>query len=77
MNIKQYYTEHFPSDKLGNEIKSDITFLGLRNILYGNLDVYEYIGGGDSIVRERLFEKLSEYIDQDYSFIYDLWLYSK
>jgi hypothetical protein len=77
MNIKQYYTKHFPSDKLGNEIKSDITFLGLRNILYGNLDVYEYIGVGDSIVRERLFEKLSEYIDQDYGFIYDLWLYSK
>ena len=77
MNIKKYYMKQFPEDSIGKEIKEDITFLGLRNILYGGYDVYEYIGGGDSVIRERLFEKLSEYIGQDYSFIYGLWLFPK
>ena len=74
MNIKQYYMKQFPEDSIGKEIKEGITFLGLRNILYGEYDVYDYIGVGDSLVRERLFEKLSEHIGQDYSFVYDLWL---
>ena len=74
MNIKQYYMKQFPEDSIGKEIKEDITFLGLRNILYGDYDVYDYIGVGDSLVRERLFEQLSKDIGQDYGFVYDLWL---
>tara|TARA_R110002049_G_scaffold193318_1_gene362164 strand:+ start:122 stop:355 length:234 start_codon:yes stop_codon:yes gene_type:complete len=74
MNIKQYYMKQFPEDSIGEEIKEDITFLGLRNILYGDYDVYDYIGVGDSLVRERLFEQLSKDIGQDYGFVYDLWL---
>ena len=74
MNIKKYYTERFPDDELGNEIKDDVTFLGLLDILFRNLDVYDYVGVGDSLVRERVFEGLSQYSSLDYSFIYDLWL---
>ena len=74
MNIKQYYMKQFPEDSMGEEIREDITFLGLRNILYGDYDVYDYIGVGDSLVRERLFEQLSKDIGQDYGFVYDLWL---
>ena len=74
MNIKQYYMKQFPEDSMGKEIKEGITFLGLRNILYGDYDVYDYIGVGDSLVRERLFEQLSKDIGQDYGFVYDLWL---
>tara|TARA_R110002012_G_scaffold82737_1_gene208880 strand:+ start:1241 stop:1510 length:270 start_codon:yes stop_codon:yes gene_type:complete len=74
MNIKQYYMKQFPEDSMGKEIKEGITFLGLRNILYGDYDVYDYIGVGDSLVRERLFEQLSKDIGQDYDFVYDLWL---
>lgn len=77
MNIKQYYTERFPADDLGNEIKDDVTFLGLLDILFRNLDVYDYMGVGDSLVRERVFEGLSGYTNLDYSFIYDLWLQKK
>ena len=66
--------KQFPEDSIGEEIKEDITFLGLRNILYGDYDVYDYIGVGDSLVRERLFEQLSKDIGQDYGFVYDLWL---
>ena len=77
MNIKQYYTERFPTDDLGNEIKDNVTFLGLLDILFRNLDVYDYVGVGDSLVRERVFEGLSQYSSLDYSFIYDLWLQKK
>jgi len=73
-NIREYYLNNYPKDELGYEIKKDITFLGLRNILYGNFDVYEYIGVLDSLIRERLFEKLANDIGQDYEFIYNLWL---
>ena len=66
--------KQFPEDSIGKEIKEGITFLGLRNILYGDYDVYDYIGVGDSLVRERLFEQLSKDIGQDYGFVYDLWL---
>jgi len=66
--------KQFPEDSIGEEIREDITFLGLRNILYGDYDVYDYIGVGDSLVRERLFEQLSKDIGQDYGFVYDLWL---
>ena len=66
--------KQFPEDSMGKEIKEGITFLGLRNILYGDYDVYDYIGVGDSLVRERLFEQLSKDIGQDYGFVYDLWL---
>ena len=77
MNIKKYYTERFPDDELGNEIKDDVTFLGLLDILFRNLDVYDYVGVGDSLVRERVFEGLSQYSSLDYSFIYDLWFQKK
>lgn len=75
MHIKNYYLKQFPDDKkLGSQINKEATFLGLRNILYGNHDVYKYIGVGDSVIRERLFEKLAEHINQDYNFVYNLWL---
>ena len=51
MHIKNYYLKQFPDDKkLGSQINKEATFLGLRNILYGNLDVYKYIGVGDSVI---------------------------
>jgi hypothetical protein len=70
-NIKLYYTNQFPSDELGIEINPQATFLGL----IGNIkDVYEYIGVADSIVRERLFERIAEIMECSYDEIYNLWL---
>jgi hypothetical protein len=37
------------------------------------MDMYEYIGVGDSIVRERLFEKIAEEWNISYDFVYGLW----
>lgn len=37
-------------------------------------DVYELIGVGDSLVRERLFRRLAEIMEVDYNYIYQQWL---
>jgi hypothetical protein len=69
-NIKQYYTTTFP-DELGLEINPNATFLGL----IGNIgDVYEYIGVVDSLIRERLFERVAEIMECTYDEVYYLWL---
>jgi len=70
-NIKKWYTTTFPTDELGVEINPNATFLGL----IGNIgDVYEYIGVVDSIVRERLFERIAEIMECSYDEVYNLWL---
>jgi hypothetical protein len=74
MNIKEYYMNKYPQDELGVELNENATFVGLLNCLYEGNDVYEYIGEGDSIIRERLFENLALLTNKEYSYIYDLWL---
>jgi hypothetical protein len=37
-------------------------------------DVYKYIGIADSIIRERIFEKLANEMGIDYNEIYNQWL---
>jgi hypothetical protein len=70
-NIKKWYTTTFPTDELGLEINPNATFLGL----IGNIgDVYEYIGVVDSIVRERLFERIAEIMECTYDEVYNLWM---
>jgi len=74
MNIKEFYLETYPTDELGVEINEKATFIGLYHDLLTGGDPYEYIGVGDSIVRERLFEKLANIIDTSYGYVYNLWL---
>lgn len=70
-NIKKWYTAAFESDELGLEINPNATFLGL----IGNIvDVYGYIGVVDSLVRERLFERIAEIMECSYDEVYNLWL---
>ena len=73
MKIKEFYLEAFPTDELGVEINSQATFGGLWAAIRGGI-VYEYIGVFDSVVRERVFEKLSELSGHDYDYIYEEWL---
>lgn len=70
-NIKQWYTTTFKSDDLGQEINPTATFLGL----IGNIgDIYDYIGVADSIIRERLFERIAEIMECSYDEVYNLWI---
>jgi len=74
MNIKEFYLENYPTDDLGIELKDNTTFTGLLNELYNGNDVYDYIGVGDSLIRERLFAKLSNILNTSYDYIWNLWL---
>jgi hypothetical protein len=74
MTIKNYYTQTFFTDELGNEINENATFEELFIQLDNYQDVYKYIGVYDSIVRERIFEKLANVIGVNYEYIYSQWL---
>ena len=62
MTIREFYVENYPTDELGIELNETPTFAGLLNQLIVRGDVYRYIGVGDSIIRERLFERLENEI---------------
>ena len=69
MNIKNYYLANFPTDELGLEINEEATFEGLFETLDRYRDVYDYIGVLDSIVRERIFERLCEIMGCEYDVV--------
>lgn len=74
--IREWYMTIYADDELGEEIKDDITFADVLETLNNYEDVYEVIGVGDSIIRERIFEKLSILLNKGYDYIYNLWLSS-
>ena len=70
--IKEWYMKEYPTDELGAEINNEITFEDLFVAL--DKDVYEVLGVGDSVIRERCFEKLAEIMNVDYDYIFEKWL---
>ena len=73
-NIKQWYTETFPDDEEGELLKDNITFYDLFHAMDNYKCVYQFANISDSIVRERIFEKLAEIIEVDYDYVYEQWL---
>lgn len=73
MTLKKFYLRNYPTDELGAEINRESTFDGLIKTLLKKDDVYEYIGVQDSLVRERLFKRLSLDRGVFLDLIYDLW----
>ena len=74
--VREWYIKHYASDELGKEIKADLTFNDVYEALNKYEDIYDTLGVGDSIIRERVFDKLARLLDKDYDYIYDLWLSS-
>lgn len=72
--IKEWYQKEYPSDELGEEMSPTATWQGLFDCLDYKGDVYAFLGVGDSIVRERVFERLALLIDADYDYVYNQWL---
>lgn len=73
-NIKEWYISEFPTDECGKYIDDDATFTGLWKTLCEGKDVYDYIGEGDSIIRERCFSELCDIVGESYDVIYDMWM---
>jgi hypothetical protein len=74
MEIKNYYLEKFPHDELGLEINENATWVGLLKTLNTNGQVYDYLGVGDSLIRENCFAQLANLIGVNYNEIYYKWL---
>lgn len=72
--LRDWYVKKFPDDEIGKEIDPVADFDGLFETLDNYRDVYEYIGVGDSIIRERLFSRLAEIMECDYEVVYEQWL---
>ena len=74
MTIREFYVKNYPSDDMGDGINPTATFAGLLNQLIVGGDVYAYLYVYDSIIRERLFERLAEELNVKYDYVYDLWI---
>ena len=74
MTIREFYLEAYPTDDLGLELNETPTFAGLLNQLIIDGDIYQYIGVSDSVIRERLFEKLADELEVSVDYVYNLWI---
>ena len=68
-----WYKENYKKDDLGEKI-NNVTFADLLKSLEVGKDIYDCIGVGDSVIRERLFEELARRLNVDYDRVYELWL---
>jgi len=57
--IKDWYIKNYPTDDLGQEINDRITFRGFWALTSQNYTPYEVLDVYDSVVRERVEEKVS------------------
>jgi hypothetical protein len=72
MNIKKWYLDTY-KDELGLEINDSCNFNDMD--YYEIRNIYDYLGDNvDSIIRERVFEKLASLLNMTYQEIYDIWL---
>ena len=74
IKIKNWYLSSFPNDNLGQYICDKANFCELADTKQKIANIYEYIGIADSIVRERIFEKLAELENISYEDVYKMWL---
>ena len=77
ISVRDWYIKTFPNDELGYEIDDYIKFEDIQKALDEKKDVYEVIGVTDSIVRERLFQKLADLTGVSYDDIYEKWINSE
>jgi energy-converting hydrogenase A subunit M len=71
MNIKKWYLETFNDDE-GLKINENANFNDMD--YYEIRHIYDYLNVEDSIVRERVFEKLATLLNINYDEIYDIWV---
>lgn len=68
-----WYAKAFKSDKKMAP-KNGVTFEQLYESLKKGENIYDKMGVGDSIVRERVMSEMADRLGVDYDHVYDLWL---
>ena len=72
-SVKDWYCAQYPQDELGNTINEKVTFEDTFDCLDNHQNIYECLGVSDSVIRERVFNKLADIMDVDYEYIYEQW----
>lgn len=71
-NVRRWYHKEYPTDPEWKSLE-DFTFYDVFYLL----DNYYCPDFGDSIIRERIFQKLANIMDVDLHYIYEQWINSK
>lgn len=78
MNLKQLYMQEFPEEEaFFDDLNEKTTLYDVVVALNDGVDVYEVIfkdDHGDSVVRENVFNLISEALNIDYEDVYQCWL---
>jgi len=72
--VRAYYMDKYATDELGAEMRRGVTFKDVFNTLDNRACVYDLLNVHDSLVRERVFEALSEIMKCEYDYIFSQWL---
>lgn len=72
--VRAYYMDKYATDELGKQIRTGVTFKDVFYALDNRGFVYDLLNVHDSLVRERVFEALSEVMGCEYDYIYSQWL---
>ena len=72
--IRDFYMDAYPTDELGKDINGGVDFNDAYECLQVGFDFYTFLGVGDSIVRERVFDILACLMGCSYDHIYYQWL---
>lgn len=74
--IKDFYTDNYPEDDLGEEIADTVTVPDVVNLLNDGRgdDFYSLIGVSDSLVRERILAFIADACGVKYDVVYKKWL---
>ena len=79
MNLKQLYMQEFPEEEaFFDDLNEKTTLYDVVVALNNGVDVYEVIfkdDHGDSVVRENVFNLISEALNIDYEDVYQCWLH--
>ena len=65
INVKEWYKSQYPEDKLGSRIKASLKFDDVIDALNNHKSLYEVIGIGDSVIRERIFKKIESLLNEN------------
>ena len=72
-NVKEWYSRQYPTDGLAELLNDKSTFSSVRDALTSGKDLYSELKIADSVVRERVFDKLAEIINVPYKAVYEAW----
>lgn len=73
-SVKEWYSTTFEVDNLSDEISEGVTFRDIMDCLEEHRDFYDCIGVADSVIRERVFQKLAEILNVEPIVVYYQWL---